>query len=462
MKRALFCFCFFIPVLLCPEDLRRTMDLAAAVDIGLKNNRELRWAEAENDIAFKTVKLKYRKFFPELSLGYSSNSSVGYFAPDSRMKQLSAGISQLIYDKGALRSSLGISRRKLELEKMENSAERTKFIFSVIESCKDVLRSRRELEITEEAYKAVALQTEIGAVEKELGEITEFDFLELELVLADMEMEREKAIQKRDARLLTFAGLLNLSPDSLPFLTGELDYDYSGFSSDDENYYVAEAVKRSPAVMEKEILRREAYENHKILKKNKFPDIFLSCDFLLYGETFPLDERSFSLILNFDFGIPAFPVSIKTGAGKKSAMERNRNFSAEALLENDLEDFYSERKSMIESERSSRRFEKFLTDIELRIRELVKEIRMLKKNLDIARKKVELERKKLDMEKLKTELGEMKRLDLAESEIAFAENRIEVFGYISELYSKERELMDICGMTDTLTPGKMLIKGSGL
>ena len=87
---------------------------------------------------------------------------------------------------------------------------------------------------------------------------------------------------------------------------------------------------------------------------------------------------------------------------------------------------------------------------------------VLVKNIDIARKRIELEEKKVGIEELKVQLGEEKRIDYVESQIELAQSRIQVFRAISDLYSQEMALMNLCGLNGALSSGKKLIQGSGL
>ncbi|MBR5017839.1 MAG: TolC family protein, partial [Spirochaetia bacterium] len=228
MNRCISLLYLFIAVSL-PAFASEPFTLSKAIEKGLMNNLSLDFATQENRIGVKNMRMKYRKYFPTLSLGYSSTDTVTYFADDSHTKQLSATFTQLIYDRGVLHSSIHLEKERLALEAHQNDLNRTAFIFSVIDSYKNVLELEKELEISRQARSAVSQQVEIGHLEHNLGEITQFDFLELELALADMDIQITQISQKLDEARSAFASVMNMKACDIPVLMGELNYLYDGF-----------------------------------------------------------------------------------------------------------------------------------------------------------------------------------------------------------------------------------------
>ena len=69
-----------------PASDRETFTLRNAIETGLENNKSLDYAREENRIGLKNLRMKYRKYFPTLNLGYSSTDTVTYFADDTHSK----------------------------------------------------------------------------------------------------------------------------------------------------------------------------------------------------------------------------------------------------------------------------------------------------------------------------------------------------------------------------------------
>ena len=436
--------------------------LSKAIAKGLDNNLSLEFAKQENRIGIKNMRMKYRKIFPNLNVGYSSTDTVTYYADDSHSRQLSATLTQLIYDRGVLHSSIHLEKERLALEAHQNNLNRTFFIFSVIDGYKNVLELAKELEISRQARNAVSQQVEIGHLERNLGEITQFDFLELELALADMDIQITQISQKLDEAKSAFASVMNMHSNDVPALVGELNYLYGGFVTESSDYYVSQAMKNSLVLQEIEFAEHKAKADYALLKKKYVPDISISCTASVSGESYPLTEKSFSIFLNLDFDTPALPASISAGIGKNSDEQRYRKVTADADVMGNSESLYSSQNGKVAMERTKWNLEKYKRECREEIEGQHKAILVLKENLEAARRRIELEQKKVEIEELKVQLGEEKRIDYVESQIALAQNRIKVFQTISRLYSMEIAFMNLCGIGEPASSGKYLIVGSGL
>ena len=436
--------------------------LSKAIETGLENNLSLDFANQENRIGIKNMRMKYRKYFPALNLGYSSSDTVTYYADDIHSKQLSATVTQLIYDRGVLRSSIQLEKERLALEAHQNALNRSAFIFSVIDGYKNILELEKELEISKQARNAVSQQVEIGHLERNLGEITQFDFLELELALADMDIQITQISQKLDEARSDFSSVMNMRSCDIPMLAGELNYLYGGFVNGSSDYYVSQAMKNSLVLKEIEFAEHKAQADYALLKKKYIPDISLSCTASVSGEAYPLTEKSFSVFLNLDFDTPALPASLSAGIGKNSDDQRYRKVTADADVMGNAESLYSSQSGKVAMDRTRWNLEKYKRECREEIEGQHKAILVLKENLEAARRRIELEQKKVEIEEVKVQLGEEKRIDYVESQIALAQNRIKVFQTISRLYSMEIAFMNLCGVGEPATSGRYLIEGSGL
>ncbi len=455
-----FLLLFIITML--PASDKEAFTLSRAIETGLKNNKNLNYAKEENRIGMKNVHMKYRKYFPALNLGYSSTDTVTYFADDSHSNQLSATFTQLVYDRGVLHSSINLEKERLSIEACQNDLDQNAFIFSVIDSYKNVLELEKELDISRQARSVVAKQVEIGHLEQNLGEITQFDFLELELALADMDIQISQISQRLDESKSAFASVMNMKSCDIPLLVGELNYLYDGFVNESSDYYMSQALKNSLVLKEIEFAEHKAASDYALLRKKYVPDISLSCTASISGESYPLTEKSFSVFLNLDFDTPALPANISAGIGKNSEKQRYKKITADADIMGNSESIYSSQSSRIALDRTQWNIEKYKRECQEEITEQYKAIIVLKENLLLARRRIELEQKKVEIEEIKVQLGEEKRIDYVESQIALAQNKIKVFQTISQLYSMEIVFMNLCGLGAAPLSGRRLITGSGL
>ena len=461
MNHRFFMSCFLIVLAISISEVY-SLDLRQAINLGVKNNLNLEFAKRENNLAFKNMRMKYREYLPSVSLGYSVSDTVTYYADDTHSRQISAGLKQMIYDKGVLRASIKIEKEQLELEAEKNEHDRESFILSIIDNYKNVLELEKELEITRQARAVVAQQMEIGLLERNIGEITQFDYIELELALADMEIQISKISHKLTQSYLDFATTMNMRSEEIPSLVGELNYYYNGCLSGSEEYFAELALSNSLELKEIELAKHKAESEYSILKKKYLPAVSISCNAAISDDSFPLTEKSFSVVLNLDFDTPGLPGSISAGLGKNSYDQRFRSFSADADILGNSEMIYSAAKGKVAYDRARWNYDKYARECRDQVKERYRSILVLMENIDIARKKIEIEEKKVSIEELKVQLGEEKRIDYVESQIELAQSRIKVFQAISDLYSNEIGLMILCGLEGAELSGKKLIQGSGL
>ena len=461
MNHRILLLCLFIVLSISVSEVN-SLNLRQAIDLGVDNNLDLDLSIKENNLAFKNLRLKYREYLPSVNVGYSVTDTVTYYADDTHSKQISAGIKQMIYDKGLLRSSIRIEKERLELEAEKNKQIKEIFIFSVIDKYKNVLELEKELEITKQAREVVAQQVDIGILERNIGEITQFDYIELELALADMDIQLSQISHKLTQSYLDFATVMNMRPDEIPLLSGELNYFYNGCISGTEDYYAEQALNNSTELKKMEFLKHRAESEYSILKKKYLPAVSISYNIAISDDSFPLSEKSFSVVLNLDFDTPGLPGSISAGIGKNSSDQRYRTFSADADIMGNSDKLYSKAQGKVAFERARWNCDKYARECRNQVIEQYRSIMVLMGNIDIARKRIELEEKKVSIEELKVQLGEEKRIDYVESQIELAQSRIQVFRAISDLYSQEMALMNLCGLNGALLSGKKLIHGSGL
>ncbi|MBR4159202.1 MAG: TolC family protein [Spirochaetia bacterium] len=438
------------------------LNLRQAIDIGIKNNLNLEFAQKENRLALKNVHMKYREYLPSVNVGYSLSDTVSYYADDTHSRQINVGIKQMIYDKGTLRASIKIEKERLALEAKKNKQDREAFIFSVIDNYKNVLELEKELEITRQARSVVAQQVEIGLLERDIGELTQFDYIELELALADMDIQILKITHKLTQSHLDFATVMNMRPDEIPPLSGELNYLYNGCLSGSENYYTELALNNSLELKEIEFAKHKAASEYSILKKKYLPEVSLSCNASVYDDSFPLSEKSFSVVLDLDFSTPGLPSTISAGLGKNSSDQRYRTFSTDVDIMGNSDMLYSEAGGKVAYDKARWNCEKYARECRSQVIERYRNILVLVENIDNARKRIELEEKKVSIEELKVQLGLEKRIDYVESQMELAQNRIQIFRAISDLYSQETALMSLCGQTGAEFSGEKLIQRSGL
>ena len=456
---------FLILLFLCSSSLifgaERIYTLEEAVRKGLENNRELVFREREAEIQMKKTGLEYRKFFPELSFGFGVSDNVQYGGTDSHSRQVNIGVSQLLYDRGVLAAGIKLGKEEAELNRLRLREEREIYIYSVTEAFRDVLERKKELEILSAAHGLILEQLETGKMERELGEMTGNDYLELEMAVSDMEIGMNRGVRKVRDAAEALRLIIGVDAEDID-VAGELNSGFEGFLGDVWEKAPASGTEYGTEIREKLFILNRAESEHRIMKRMNIPEISLACDFFMRGKSFKETEKGYSVTLSLDFAGSVLPGKINGGIGRSGGNLRSRELSGEGTLMGNGESFYSGESGKIKAERARYEYEECCSETESRIRQMQGEIKVLKENLRLMKRRSELEKRKLEIEKIRLELGEIKRTDYVESLVETIGSETEVIRCISELYSAEKNLALILGLETAAGSGKLLVKGGTL
>jgi len=444
-------------LLLFAEGETVSFNINQAIDTALKNNREFILTGKEISIAEKNLKLMYRNFLPEINLGYSEYTSVSYWNPDSREKKISIELKQRIYEKGRLSSAVKIMKKETALGRFEITQQLEDFIFELISSYVDLLRIKIEIDISNDAVESAYLQLKIAEKEKELGEITEVDLLEMELAVTGMDEDLQNLYLEEKKIIFEFSRLLELPSGLYPELEGKINPDYNGFLDKSIDYYIENSARSSSTIKEL-MLSLEKAENEYRLASDKFPEVSAAGSFFIAGDNFPLTEKGFSISLSLSFNNPGIPSSITGTAGSENPNERSRSLTAETTPFGGLENLYLKQSAEASLKRREYELRSFFLNNEFEIRELFTEIESGVKELGLLRRKLKVSERKAEIEKLQLSLGEIKRIDFIENGIAFVKEKIRLLDSVSALYRKEIRLLRLCGIINIKDTAGFIIR----
>ncbi|MDX9801333.1 MAG: TolC family protein [Spirochaetia bacterium] len=432
-------------------------DMQQAIDTALKNNREFSITGEEISIAEKNLKLKYRDFLPEINLGYSQYSSVSYWNPDSRQKKISAALKQKIYDKGLLSSSFKFLKKETALKKLKITQQLEDFIFRVINSYIELARIRMEIEISSSALENGYFHLDLAKKERELGEITELDLLEIKIAVNEMEENLQKLHLEEKRFGFSFSRLLDLPAGLYPELSGKINSEYNGFIDQNYDYYLENSKVRSSTLKELILSREKAETEYTLASRKNLPDISAESSFFTAGEEFPLTEHGFSISLSLSFSTPGIPTSITGSAGSENKNERSRSLAANTALFGGLDNYYLKESAEAALRRREYELNLFILNNEFDISELFSEIEAGIMELGLLRRKEKASERKAEIEKLQLSLGEIKRIDFMETGIALAKEKIKILDSISSLYRMEISLLRICGIKNIRSTAGFII-----
>ena len=433
------------------------LNLETAVNTGLKNNRELIFRGKENIINEKNLNLKYRDFFPDLTVTYSDSASVAYFNPDSHTKKIALSLNQDLYNRGVKKAEINLGKKQLSLEKIKTQEAEDEYTFQIISAFKEILKLQMELSILNNTFDNTSRQLNIGVKEMELGEITKLDFMEMEIAHNNIELLLGKKIIEKDKMLFTFSRLLTLNPDIKLLIEGKINTEYTGFVSGDAEYFINASREKSSAYREKILAGESAYEKLKTVSKINIPAVTADFGISMSGQQFPLTEPGLDISLTFSLDKPGIPSYASAGVNKENN-RRSRTLTLQTRPFSEMQQLHNKDSAKIALEKSLWEIENFRISNEFNIKEIFHEITAVKKELLLLKKKLALHEKKLAVEKLQLQLGEIKRIDYMKSTIEYSNEKIRLLNSIAFLYQKEISLLRLCGIKDIIRTGGKLIR----
>jgi outer membrane protein TolC len=437
----------------------RGCDLAAAISMALKNSRALAEYRLEQQVARAVQKLACRQFFPALELGISRDDSVVYDSPDSRSRRLSVGLRQLIYDGGRTRAGLERRRREIAQARFDLEAESEELIWNVITLYTEILEFRQKRQIQQETYSSAVLQHGIAREELRLGALTELEFLDFDIRLKNLELELERTDQEQRLLLFRFGRLLGSDPDAAPPVpAGRLNPDYNGFIPElDGDHWRGLALQRNPDLRK---IRMRVQEQDELLRqaaRSWLPEIRGSFSAFASGPEYPLSVPGFEAGVELHFQLPVLPMQAAGAVGKTSPEERSLAGSASFQVLEGLEDLYSKKLARLHLSQAAGDLDALMTEIAFKIRELLFNIGSLKKSLRLLREQLGIEVRRSRLQELRLALGQIKRIDVLDSELELARLSIELVGATVDLYNEEVSLLRLCGQPGLAETHKFIV-----
>ena len=118
----------------------RTIGLETAIGDALRNCKELEYARYDQRLAAARLKAGVRQFLPAVQIGYTASDSVTYDSADSRIRKLSLGLKQLLFDGGRLGRERKNQKEELALNEIVLRGTTEELILSVIDVYTDLLQ----------------------------------------------------------------------------------------------------------------------------------------------------------------------------------------------------------------------------------------------------------------------------------------------------------------------------------
>lgn len=413
-----------------------------AVNIALQNSNDLIIQGLSSLTNMKISKMSFRSFLPSFDFSLSNNQSVSNFATDNKTKTFTLSATQLIYDGGQRSFSYKIGKILSLYAYNEYEQSLKMFSSKIINQYYSLLKQMEIVKIKNVLFSVAKDQLVIVEREKELGLITETNYLEFLISYLETENDREVSVRELERQKDEFKVTLGLNKN----IEIELIETYSVSNTYKElieyKNFLYERIKTQNIDLKKqnlEILSKQAQIKYQ--KRWFLPTIALEASMSFSGKDYPLTQPDYSIQLSFSFANnPFLPIDIKKKVSIKNGKITSIGDSASTqilpsstfTLEDMQEKLYLQQ-SKIKYEQTKNQLYEALLDLVYEHDDYVYEIEMKTKSINLQKKKIEIS-------KVELKNGSLKRVDFLEYLVKLASSEIELLESIINIGMIERNL----------------------
>ncbi|MCL2808619.1 MAG: TolC family protein [Treponema sp.] len=425
-----------------------TLTFAQAASLAVAASADLKHSYASQAVMEGAWKWGLREYFPRINISISENDRVQQYGADNFMKNYGLSLDQLIWDGGRTSMSRKLERAELNLSSSRLDRMAGEIAESAIAVYRNILSSRKILEIKIAALSVLEEQKRILGEEVQLGLALSIDLASADLSLADAKLDITSLQLDLDEMEKQFAELLGL--DSLPVLIEKIDIN--------RTVIFPAAVAASALAREKNPDLIEA--RHSIYKKQmevKFasnswiPSLRLNGNFGLSGQGYPLTRYNWSLGVSVEFSSPWFQNRFGVQTGWEPPFDRN------AMLQNSLTPLpnpaasYGTDQARIALSLEQEKYEIVLERIGRIAAAAIEKCILANQKRILAIEAAALGKERCRIEEIRLGLGHITRLKLMEIFIEQTQRDTNVVQAAISLLEAERELERLLN----LEPGKL-------
>jgi len=447
-KKLLIYFCCFLSVSgLFANNTPQTLSFAQAAELAVSFSLDLKNARASQLVMEGAWKWGIREYFPKISFVVSENDRLQQIGADSFMKNYGLNLDQLIWDGGRISMSRKIERMELDISSSKLERSVIEIAEAAIAAYRNILSSRKILEIKKEAVFVLEEQRRILNEETFLGFALPVDLASADISLADAKLDIYSLELDLAEMEKQFAELLGL--ETLPLLIEKIDINRSSCLPSAVNA-AALAKKQNPDLEQARfsIIKREA--ELKFISNSWMPTLRFTGNIGLTGQRYPLTRYNWSVGITVEFSSPFFQNRFGAQAGWEAgsstplfSLDRSdRN----AMIQNSFTPLpnpssgFQKDQAALALAYEKEKLDMFLDQIGRIASNAIEKCILADQKRILAHEACALGRERCRIEEIKLELGHITRLKLMEILIEQTQREIYVVQAAITLLEAEREL----------------------
>ena len=428
------------------------VDLPEAEKLALSSSVNLRYGREQLHLAALNRTLEIRDFFPGMEVHYSDRYHRIFHGEDSESFSLVLDMRQPLFDGGRSYSARKLSAVQLELQAASLDAAIEHARNDLWRLFHRLFLTGEELRLQRELYEISSEQLKITLLKKELGSITEIDYLDAMMNLQGQEigiLETESRKKTLENDLLFLLGLDDrLTEDEELILLGGIDRQYPGLPlcMEDRQVYEDTALTRNLDLRKQRAAILQANTRCRLIQASCIPAVNLEVSVSFSGDRLPLQDTGFSAGLSMEVPWDPFPVSISSELSARDEHTRSSGRAGEISILQDIGYIGSRRAAELQLSRELSTLEEMKKQISHSLSSLLEAHRQKRLTLNLLRQRQELQKRKLRILETRNSLGEVPELTLLEARTDYYEGEISLGESVLDILLCERELEQLLGL----------------
>lgn len=422
------------------------IDLVSAEKLALNNNFTIKNHLDQKRILYRVKKEQWRNFWPVFSVSYNQNVEVAERSSDSRSNEIELGVQQPIYDGGRTALSHEIAKLDIVINQNEYEILKNETISELRVKFFTLLHLKENLRIQKKSLERSQIQLDLNEKEYKLGMQTKIDYLEVFGDIKQIEVEYINALREYDLAILDLKQFLGLEKDVALKVKVKSIFDFHIKENKHslEKLFAISKEKR-PEVFQSSVTLMKARKEYLMAKRHYLPTVSLTANYNLSGDQNPPLQRGWGVGIVISANLYGSSTSTNNSLNSSNNY-KSRGYSSQNSV-NILDDIsYVRQKYEAQLEYKKSRFEKndLMKSIYIEVKKAFNAVNLNYRLYSIANERSKLVWERLLIEIKKTELGQMKRVDLMETELEYLK------AALSETQAKTDYLLSVNTLENTI------------
>lgn len=394
-----------------------------AEQTAIENSPEIKLLGGQQLIKRLLVSEAWRKYFPTASLGWARNSTVTDNQTDSRNQRVVLTIEEVVYDGGRRDLAMNAAISDLALSKYDYLIALNQLRFQVRQTFYGLLGKDSQIEGLRKSVSRQRQQVRFSKAELELGQTTELELLTLQNRLNEIELQLKTAEIERRNGLEELRILIRVQDQRNMRLVGDfLRTVYFHYRAVKEVDMVASAQRNRVEFDRAKAQELQAVAQKDIAESYWIPQVSVGGFYGYSGDRYPPRQREYG----FNFRV-SMRLGGHTGEDSSSLSSANEN-TKRTLSSNTSLGIYDNmdyERNIVAGRLGAAQARLSRVQLEDKIRvevsRSVQNYHATYEAMQLADKNIALFEKRLRINDEQLRLGDIRRLDLAETEIRYLE-----------------------------------------